>query len=268
MTIINTQELIHRNLMKEIETIKQTNALAKDTKGFLCFLYLASSAKRKFKTEAQKDIKKLNLHNLEILYGLAVAKKLKELPETSYPTKYENTLRSRLNRFTRLKIIPSFHAGIFCADLFIPSLMLVIEVDGDIHLNELKMKKDTAKEKYLMKYGISVGRCSNNEINRFSSTFLTFLLKYKPAPYKRVKKALSLIKIDTIARYLTDEELIEFFGSATPIAYSEYLKWNCRRKELKKHSKELNNISISSFTSKYSGNESSVISSKEELWKN
>ena len=81
-------------------------------------------------------------------------------------TRAERYLHQLLRESTGEDIKASMWIGNHCVDLFIPRIGLAIEVDGDIHDNEMKMRKDELKEEFLAKLGIMVWHINNNEIRR------------------------------------------------------------------------------------------------------
>lgn len=61
--------------------------------------------------------------------------------------------------------------GQFIVDFYCPSCKLVVEVDGEIHLNQAE--KDAARTKQLEKYGYRVLRFSNEEVLNHLERVLT-----------------------------------------------------------------------------------------------
>ncbi|MCL2518504.1 MAG: endonuclease domain-containing protein [Oscillospiraceae bacterium] len=62
-------------------------------------------------------------------------------------------------RFLRQKVIDQFIADFYCA-----SAKLIIELDGGQHLDEKAITHDKMRTEVLEKYGLSVLRFSNDEI--------------------------------------------------------------------------------------------------------
>lgn len=64
-------------------------------------------------------------------------------------------------RFSRQKVL-----GKYIADFYSAEAQIVIELDGSQHFEEKGMKKDAERTAYLEKYGITVIRIPNNEVNQ------------------------------------------------------------------------------------------------------
>ena len=80
-------------------------------------------------------------------------------------TKQENHLwydflRGYPIRFSRQKVL-----GKYIADFYSAKAKLVIELDGSQHYENDNMQKDTERTDFLKKYGLTVIRIPNNEIN-------------------------------------------------------------------------------------------------------
>ncbi len=80
-------------------------------------------------------------------------------------TKEENHLwydflRNHEYKFTRQRIIDNYILDFYCA-----KIKLAIEIDGSQHYDEEGLIKDTERTAALNKYGISVLRFTNREIN-------------------------------------------------------------------------------------------------------
>lgn len=69
-------------------------------------------------------------------------------------------LRSYPIRFSRQKVL-----GKYIADFYSAKAKLVIELDGSQHYENGNMQKDTERTDFLKKYGLTVIRIPNNEIN-------------------------------------------------------------------------------------------------------
>lgn len=63
-------------------------------------------------------------------------------------------------RFSRQKVL-----GKYIADFYSAKAKLVIELDGSQHYKNDNMQKDTERTDFLKKYGLTVIRIPNNEIN-------------------------------------------------------------------------------------------------------
>ena len=69
-------------------------------------------------------------------------------------------LRGYPIRFSRQKVL-----GKYIADFYSAKAKLVIELDGSPHYENDNMQKDTERTDFLKKYGLTVIRIPNNEIN-------------------------------------------------------------------------------------------------------
>ena len=69
-------------------------------------------------------------------------------------------LRGYPIRFSRQKVL-----GKYIADFYSAKAKLVIELDGSQHYENDHMQKDTERTDFLKKYGLTVIRIPNNEIN-------------------------------------------------------------------------------------------------------
>ena len=54
--------------------------------------------------------------------------------------------------------------GSFIADFYCPEILLVIEVDGDSHFEEIAIIRDQKRDDYIKKLGITILRFTNNDI--------------------------------------------------------------------------------------------------------
>ena len=69
-------------------------------------------------------------------------------------------LRGYPIRFSRQKVL-----GKYIADFYSAKAKLVIELDGSQHYENDNMQKDAERTDFLKKYGLTVIRIPNNEIN-------------------------------------------------------------------------------------------------------
>jgi DNA-3-methyladenine glycosylase len=70
----------------------------------------------------------------------------------------------RRNQIHGLKFCRQHGIGSYIVDFFCPERALVIEVDGDVHASENKIKKDRQRENNLYSLGIRVIRYNNDDI--------------------------------------------------------------------------------------------------------
>ena len=70
-------------------------------------------------------------------------------------------LRTYPIRFSRQKVL-----GKYIADFYSAEAKLVIELDGSQHYEDVNTEKDAERTAFLEKYGLTVIRIPNNEVNR------------------------------------------------------------------------------------------------------
>ena len=79
-------------------------------------------------------------------------------------------LRGYPIRFSRQKVL-----GKYIADFYSAKAKLVIERDGSQHYENDNMQKDTERTDFLKKYGLTVIRIPNNEINEIFHCFCEYI---------------------------------------------------------------------------------------------
>lgn len=81
-------------------------------------------------------------------------------------TRAEIILWSQLknNNLNQIKFRRQYGVGKYIVDFYSPALKLAIEVDGDIHGIENRMKLDRGRQRYIESLGIRVLRYSNLEV--------------------------------------------------------------------------------------------------------
>ena len=94
-------------------------------------------------------------------YKQRKSKKMREKP-----TSAELIMLGRLE-MSGMKFRHQCPLGIYIADFFIPSKLVVIEVDGSYHDSEKQQKKDKARDKYLTTMGATVIRVQNEDAASF-----------------------------------------------------------------------------------------------------
>lgn len=201
---------------------------------FLEQLYKAGELKNKkaqifFQPFLSLDL--LTQKKLENIYWECV-KRLSSLRHIeTIPTESERACFKLIRKKTKLKIYKSFWVKNFCLDFFIPRIQTAIEVDGNIHFNEIKMKKDNYKEKYLQSLNISVWRIQNQEVRFFISSVAPFMNSEIRKGSKAVKRTMKNIFIETIAYHSTFEDLRAFLGEDVKRAYNA----NCSNRNMNLH---------------------------------
>lgn len=98
----------------------------------------------------------MKLHNF-----LSTKEKRRELRKNM--TESEKVLWARLkNDALGVRFRRQFSIGHYIADFYCPRKKLVIEIDGDIHINQKEY--DTVRDKFMKNFGITVLRFWNNDI--------------------------------------------------------------------------------------------------------
>jgi very-short-patch-repair endonuclease len=78
--------------------------------------------------------------------------------------------RLKLNQFLELKFRRQHPIGIYIVDFYCHQYKLIIEVDGDYHLNLDQIEKDKNRSDFLSFQGLKVVRFSNEQvINKIES---------------------------------------------------------------------------------------------------
>jgi len=70
----------------------------------------------------------------------------------------------RNKKMRGIKFKRQFSVGIFVLDFYAPSIQLVIEVDGPIHLRKENQEYDEDREKGLKALGLKIIRFSNHDV--------------------------------------------------------------------------------------------------------
>lgn len=96
-------------------------------------------------------------HNKQLV---PLAKQLRKEKTKEERHLWYDFLRGYPIRFSRQKVL-----GKYIADFYSAKAKLVIELDGSQHYKNDNMQKDTERTDFLKKYGLTVIRIPNNEIN-------------------------------------------------------------------------------------------------------
>ena len=96
-------------------------------------------------------------HNKSIVHSARILRKNMTKEERHL---WYDFLRHYPVKFLRQKILGKYIADFYCA-----KVNLVIELDGSGHYTKIGIEKDNERTKYLEKYGITVIRIPNNEVN-------------------------------------------------------------------------------------------------------
>lgn len=161
-----------------------------------------------------------NIYN-DLVKILNTSTKFKE----SYPTYHEKIAVKILRRLTRLKFYQSFWIRNHNVDIYIPRYRLVIELNGGVHNDEEKMRKDNHRDKMLQHcYKIQVAHFDNNNTSLLAQTILNLLDSAKRFPSKAIKSSYRDLYIDTLATHCSFADLEKCLGSRTIDAVSHYVR--------------------------------------------
>jgi excisionase family DNA binding protein len=153
-------------------------------------------------TEDKACFQKMSLDQLEVLHFHA-SKTLSHLHKLeTITTRFERNLEIYLKSLSRYQFYTGFWIGRHCVDLFFPRYGLIVEVDGGIHNEEIKMRKDEHRDEYFRGMGLSVTHAENAKIWNFTQTFLTGIRdgRTKQLDTRSTRKNMRDIYIKTIVR--------------------------------------------------------------------
>lgn len=136
----------------------------------------------------------------------------------------ERELYQRLKDASRKQILRSVWIGRHCIDLFVPNLKsesigasvmrgLAIEVDGDVHNYEGKMRKDHNKVQTLFSIGVAQATVLNTDLSK--PTVLSMIQKINVLPTLDSRERRRLwrrIYLITLALNLTDRHFNQLFS--------------------------------------------------------
>ena len=121
--------------------------------------HMSDEQKKKMSLAAKGKLKPWAKQNIKIAFQAQQNMK----GSTSIEKKVYEELKNKGLLFEKQKLIN----GKFLVDAYIPSLNLVIEADGDYwHSLESNIKRDKAKNAYLIKCGFNLLRLTETEINK------------------------------------------------------------------------------------------------------
>ena len=147
-----------------------------------------------------------------------------ETLRTTEETKFYKWISKGFKKY----IYTSVWIGNHNVDIFIPKLKLAIEIDGGIHNNEIKMRKDELKDKYLKdQFGIVTMHIDNKDIGPRSSDIIkllsnknSFVIKNTASLWRKIYIETLATHLDTIAR---QNSLLELFRIRRILAYIDKL---------------------------------------------
>ena len=92
--------------------------------------------------------------------NIPLAKALRKNMTPWERTLWYDFLREYPVRFLRQKVIGNFIVDFYCA-----KAKLVVELDGSHHYEDENIAKDNERTEFLEKYGLTIIRIPNNEVN-------------------------------------------------------------------------------------------------------
>lgn len=155
-------------------------------------------------------------------------------PQCTIKTHAERRIFETISHSTNLKFYQSFWIANRNVDLFCPAIGqlyppiikgrkisrqpcmrgLVIEVDGPIHYQELKMKKDFSKSSYLQKLGIGHTVIENSDIESGKiKKHIDHMKKMPRLDHRARQRLLRKVYTATLAFHATDDVICDLYGS-------------------------------------------------------
>ena len=136
----------------------------------------------------------------------------REKPECLERTKEERKLEGMINKATKLQYFTNFWIGKYNFDFFFPSICsrgdsqdfkgLVIEINGNIHHTQFKMKKDFIRVEYLHSLGIASTVIENWDLKTPTVMNLTYNLQNLPRlDHRGKKRLLNKVYYETLIAY-------------------------------------------------------------------
>lgn len=154
-----------------------------------------------------------------------VTDKRERLEGRAYRTGKEWQFEYFFKSLTGIKPVPSCWIGPFCVDFFLPQLGgrwkhlkwqgLAIEIDGGIHNQEAKIKKDTYKSERLLDMGIYVMTILNKDVGKIKiADLLQQLDRTVPLDWRAQQRIMTKIRLLTIFALSPFHEIDWFFNVA------------------------------------------------------
>ncbi len=88
----------------------------------------------------------------------------RKLRKNLTPSERKLWQKLRLKQLARFKFRRQHQIGHFIVDFYCPELCLVIEVDGDVHVDPQRIKNDKRRQQELERRGFTVVRYNNNDV--------------------------------------------------------------------------------------------------------
>jgi very-short-patch-repair endonuclease len=188
---------------------KRVKALFYMNNIFIGNSYRKKRVRQHFKVK--KNESNVYLQTLEEAYNIVRKQLDSKYRFETIQTFHEQSLAKFLN-LNQVKTIRSIWIGRRNIDLYLPDYGFAIEVNGPIHHQERKMKKDTSRDLFFNNNQIPIMEIENQDIRK-RKYFLLSNLKYekKLNLREREKRALNIYAI-TVATYCDWSWIENFFG--------------------------------------------------------
>lgn len=151
---------------------------------------------------------------LKALYVEACLNIKSDFPDAFDRTPSERILQKSISSITRKKYITSFVIGRHVIDGFFPQHGIGLEVDGNIHDKEFKMKKDARRDENLMSKDLKIKILSvpNYEIQRIANLLKKFFSTNDRLSYVRERRLLTKVYSFTIVKNFSTQEISDYLG--------------------------------------------------------
>jgi very-short-patch-repair endonuclease len=164
---------------------------------------------------------------LKAVYALVVKRLNFQYFEARVKTEAEHKFAAEVRKATRLKFATSVWIGNRNVDFLFANIGfgktpddikrgqgLVIEIDGEIHKNPIKMKKDEHKADLLHRLGIALTSVLNENLNHASVRAIIESLKlFHRLDTRGRMRVWKRIYLETIAHHASDSEFERLFGA-------------------------------------------------------
>lgn len=218
--------LITSSIYNEAEYIKFKNSYSASLNPTLDELYRLDTGDSKLKSILRKQLKTYGVHNqpfsfnnLKEAFNRTQTTLKDKYPESS-TTSVQKQFAALLDKYYNRQYFQNLYIGNHCPDFFLPhyrhykSNSAVVEIDGPIHGNTAKQKKDDHKENiFYEQFNIAVFRFQNNIVmNESTVNFVKSLNNYHSPDSKSSMRLWRKLFISTIAHHGNEAIFKNVFG--------------------------------------------------------
>ena len=175
MTILNTKSKLNQNLIKEVKELKISSETLNQVK----------EERKKIPIDSDLAIYKYAREK----YWATCKWRSEQQPKAIIQKIPEDIAFKMLSKISRYEILRSVWIGNHSVDLFIPAIGMMIEANGSVHYNEIKMKKDICRDIKLAHLNLTTLTMNNPDVCRITSEFLfdfeLLKVRYKNSYLKR-----------------------------------------------------------------------------------